>query len=74
MKCINIELIELDSGAVQKVCYHLRSRATINGLIKCKIKLLKTEKIDTLESKSLLELVTQMQESLQHRKMPLFML
>ena len=50
MKCINIELIELDSGAVQKVCYHLRSRATINGLIKCKIKLFKTEKINAPES------------------------
>ena len=50
MKCIDIELIELDSGAVQKVRYHLRSRATINGLITCKIKLFKTEEIDAPES------------------------
>ena len=50
VKCIDIEYIEVDSVAVQKVRYHLRSRATINGLITCKIKLFKTEEIDAPES------------------------
>ena len=38
------------SRDILRVRYHLRSRATINSLIKCKIKLFKTEKITAPES------------------------